>query len=203
MEGCLKYIVGIVVVIIALNFIIKIGGCIYDGVKEGANKATVWRDERLAKRAREEADAARAAEIKRQQELNAAAAEQLRLAKADKIRTFALKEAPKLWDTYQALQSEINMQDGKIEDLRKTLVAFGKNPDHDQDFKNICAMRDDMLRSRQFMYTKLEDAYIAACKFAATPSRKDYNDLQKKAIEDGIKEAESAAAKFKELRLNK
>ena len=210
MEGCLKYIIGIVVIVIALNFIIKIGGCAYDGVKDGVNKATAWRDGRLAKRAREEelkrkqeADAARVAEIKRQQEAKAAAVEQLRLAKADKVRTFALKDAPKVWDVYQALASEIDVQDGKIDELRKTLVAFGRSPEKDEDFNRICAQRDEMIRSQKALYVKLEDAYIAACKFAATPSRKDYNDLQKKAIEDGIKEAESAAAKFKELRLSK
>ena len=210
MEGCFKGCVGIIILGIALHFIIKIGGCIYDEAKETADKATAWRDERLAKKAQEEelkrkqeAEAARIAEAKRQQEIAAAEAEQRRLAKADKIRTFALKDAPKVWAVYQSLTSEINVQNGKIEELRNTLKTFGKDPEEDEDFKRICVQRDEMIRSQKALYLKLEDAYIAACKFAATPGRKEYGDLQKKALEDGIREAEAAEAKFREMRLNK
>ncbi len=124
-------------------------------------------------------------------------------AKDDKIRSFALKDAPKVWSVYQSLQSEIDVQNGKIEELRKTLVAFGKDPEQDVDFKRICALRDDMVRSWKALRVKLEDAYIAARKYEAAPSRKDYQELHKKALEDGIQEADAAAAKFKEMRLNK
>ena len=67
----------------------------------------------------------------------------------------------------------------------------------------ICALRDDMVRSWKALRIKLEDAYIAARKYEAAPSRKDYQELHKKALEDGIQEADAAAAKFKEMRLNK
>ena len=221
MEGCIKGCLGIIILGVALHFIIQIGGCVYDEIKEKADKATAWRDERLAKRAQEEEfkrkqqaaiaqeeeakrkRVAAAAEAKRQQEAAAAEAGRKQRSKADKIQTFALKDAPKVWAVYQSLKSEIDTQNGKIEELRKTLVAFGRAPEEDEDFERICAQRDEMIRSQKALYGKLEDAYIAACKFAATPGRKEYEAVHRKALEDGIREAEAAEAKFKEMRLSK
>lgn len=174
------------------------------------HKACKWRDERLAKKAEQaeiekaqRAEAERIAEAKRQQEAAAAEAERKRQEKADKIQAFALKDTPKIWEIYQSLKSEIDVQNGKIEDLRKSLVEFGRTPEDDEDFNYICAKRDEIIRMQETVYAKLEDSYIAACKFAATPSHKEYGDLLKKAIEDGLREAEAAEAKFKEMRLSK
>ena len=169
-------------------------------------KISAWHEARMTEKAKQEelenakkvADA-RIAEEKRQK----AIAKQRQEAKNEKIQAFALKDAPKVWAVYQSLQSEIDVQSTKIEELRKTLVAFGKDPEQDADFKRICALRDDMIRSRTALRTKLEDAYIAAKKYEASPSRKDYQELHKKAIEDGILEADAAETKFKEMRLNK
>ena len=201
-RGCLA-VISAIVVFFALSWVFSI-------VEDGLRSATKWRDARLAKRAEQaeiekaqKEEAERIAETKRQQAAAAAEAEQKRLAKNEKIQTFALKEAPKVWAVYQALQSEIDIQNGKIEELRKTLVAFDKVPEQDVDFTRICALRDEMIRSRQALRTKLEDAYIAAKKYEASPSRKDYQELHKKALEDGILEADAASAKFKEMRLNK
>ena len=206
LKGCL----GIIVLLFALCLALKICGCIYDEAKEAAGKATAWRDERLARKAQEkelnkkkQAEAERIAEIKRQQEAAAVEAERKRQAKADKIQEFALKDAPKVWSVYQSLKSEIDVQNDKIEDLRKTLVSFGRVAEEDEDFKRICALRDEMVRSRATLQSKLEDAYIAAKKYEASPSRKDYQELHKKALEDGILEADAAEAKFKEMRLSK
>ena len=175
-----------------------------------ARPLTKWCDEQYAEKARQneiqkaqKAEAEREAEAQREQEEAAAAAERKRQAKVDKIQEFALKDAPKVWAAYQSLKSEVDVQDGKIEELRKTLEAFGRSPEQDEDFNRICAQRDEMIRSQNVLYAKLEDAYIAACKFAATPGRKEYGDLRKKAIEDGLREAEAAEAKFKEMRLSK
>lgn len=187
LKGCLA--------IVALIVLIHVASCVFTV----GNCESAKREERLAAEAKR-------AEYQKEQMAEAerlAEAERKRQMKADKVRTFALKDAPKVWAVYQALTSEIDTQNGKIDELRKTLAVFDRSPEEDEDFNRICSQRDEMIRSQKALYVKLEDAYIAACKFAATPSRKDYNDLQKKAIEDGIKEAESAAAKFKELRLNK
>ena len=172
----------------------------------GIEKISALRDEQMAEKAKQaelrkaqEEEAARIAEARRIQEEE----KRIQEAKDDKIRSFALKDASKVWAVYQTLQSEIDVQNGKIEKLRKTLVSFDKDPDRDVDFQRICALRDEMVRSRQALRTKLEDAYIASRKYEASPSRKDYQELHKKALEDGILEADAAEAKFKEMRLNK
>ena len=121
----------------------------------------------------------------------------------EKIKTFALKEMPSAWETYQSVQSEIDVQNGKIEDLANSLRAFGRVPEQDEDFLRIRGLRDDMIRIRDTLWKKLEDAYFAARKFEAAPTNKDNKELLKKALEDGIGEADAAARKFKEMRLNK
>ena len=57
-------------------------------------------------------------------------------------------------------------------------------------------MRDEMAESLKTMRTKIEDAYLASCKYEATPGRKEYGELMRKALEDGIQEAEAAAARY-------
>ena len=212
-KGCC----GCIVVICVLPFLI--GG--FNLAQVAFNDLMGRRERRLEEKAKQEemrkaqeAENARIAEAKWQQEARIAAekrqreeaaaeAKRKQTAKDDKIRTFALKEAPKVWSVYQSLQSEIDVQNDKIEELRKTLEAFDKSPEQDADFIRICALRDDMIRSRKALRAKLEDAYIAAKKYEASPSRKDYQELHRKALEDGILEADAASAKFKEMRLNK
>ena len=208
--GCVGAIIIFVVAIAVLGF-----------AEKYVRAACKWRDERLAEKARQaevqkaqEAESARIAEEKRLQERSAAeirrkqaeavaAAKRREESKDEKIRTFALKDAPKVWAVYQSLQSEIGVQNGKIAELRKTLEEFGKSPEEDTDFVRICAMRDEMIRSRTVLRQKLEDAYLAEQKYQASPSRKDYQEQHKKALEDGILEADAVEAKFKNMRLNK
>ena len=172
----------------------------------GLGKISSLHDEHVAEKARQveldkakKEEAARIAEVKRVQEENKRRQEE----KDEKIRSFALKEAPKVWAVYQSLQSEIDVQNDKIDELRKVLISFDKSPDQDMDFQRICALRDDMVRSWKALRIKLEDAYIASRKYEASPRRKDYQEIHQKALEDGILEADAAEAKFKEMRLDK
>ena len=128
------------------------------------------------------------------------AREASRLKREERLRNFSMKEAPVLWTVYQDLQGAIVEQDKRIANLAKTLEAFNKNPREDADYMRICSMRDEMVSARDSMRTKIEDAYLAFCKFQATPSRKDYDDLRKKTLEDGIKAAEITARRFDEMR---
>jgi len=187
--GCL---VALIVGVPLLGFTLTIA-------KLAFRDASSWINERKEEKARQE-------ESKRMQELESARiakAKRRQETKDEKIQTFALKEAPKVWEVYQSLKSEIDVQNEKIEELRKSLESFGRSPEQDTDFVRICALRDDMTRSRDALRTKLEDAYIAAKKYEAAPSRKDYQELHKKALEDGVLEADSASARFKEMRRNK
>ena len=201
--GCVLGGIAVIAAIFALTWL-----C--DFSREKYNAVIAWRDERLAERNRQEA----LVQWKKQEAQNAEQrrlAEEARLAEEqrrkneqeEKIRSFALKEASGVWAAYQALQSEIEVQNVKIEELRDALVKFGKDPEEDEDFKRITALRDDMIRSHKGLRKKLEDAYITWRKYEAAPSRKDYQELHRKAIEDGIREADAASEKFKEMRLNK
>lgn len=152
--------------------------------------------EREQLRQQEEAEARTKAERARQ----AREAAQREAAKESKLRNFALKEAPVLWQTYQNLQAAISSQDQKIEDLRKTLTEFDMNPDSDSDFQRICSLRDEMIGSLKTMHAKIEDAYLASRKYEATPSKKEYAELRRKLLEDGLQEAEAAERRFKEMR---
>jgi hypothetical protein len=44
-------------------------------------------------------------------------------------------------------------------------------------------------RAYDAIYDNLEDAYIAAKKFEASPNRREYQDMMKKAFEDGVQNA--------------
>jgi len=213
MKGCLGC-AGIVFCLLLLYGGWTIAKLAFSDVKDMRDAHLEKKAEQEKTRKAQEAESARVAEAKRQQDARvdaerrrreeaAAEAKRKQSAKDDRVRTFALKEAPKVWSVYQSLQSEIDVQNDKIEELRKTLVAFDKSPEQDADFVRICALRDEMIRSRKAIRAKLEDAYIAAKKYEASPSRKDYQELHKKALEDGILEADAASAKFKEMRLNK
>ena len=190
-KGCLGC-AGLLLGLPLLVAVITISKLAYHDIKDSYNVRSQEKARQEETRHSLEIENKRIAEAKSRQETKEA-----------KIRTFALQDAPKVWAVYQSLRSEIDMQSGKIEDLRKSLVAFDRLPEQDEDFKRLCALRDEMERSRIALYTKLEDAYIAACKFSATPGRTEYERLHKKALEDGMREAEAAESKFKEMRLSK
>ena len=124
-------------------------------------------------------------------------------AKVDKIRKFALKETPSVWAAYQSLQSEVDVQDVKIKELSRALREFDRIPEQDEDFMRIRELRDDMIRTRDALWKRLEDAYLAARKFEAAPTSKGNEELLKKALEDGVAEADAAEKKFKEMRQSK
>ena len=217
MKGCL----GCLVVGIGFIVILHVGGCLLTIGDIELTRLKNWRNERLARKAeqrelakvqaaeasrvaeakRREAEAA--AEAKRKQAEQIAAQKKRQEAKDEKIRAFALKEAPDVWGVYQMLRSEIDVQSNRISQLRKTLETFGKNPEADEDFKRICSMREEMIATRSALRKRLEDAYIAKCKFEATPGRREYEEQHRKALEDGIREAIEATNRFNEMRLNK
>jgi len=217
MKGCL----GCLVVGIGFIVILHVGGCLLTIGDIELTRLKNWRNERLARKAeqREQAkvqaaeasrvaeakrrEAEAAAEARRRQAEQIAAQKKRQEAKDEKIRAFALKEAPDVWSVYQMLRSEIDVQSNRISQLRKTLETFGKNPEADEDFKRICSMREEMIATRSVLRKRLEDAYIAKCKFEATPGRREYEEQHRKALEDGIREALEAADRFNEMRLNK
>ena len=123
--------------------------------------------------------------------------------KGDKVRDFALKEAPSAWKTYQFLAGAIEERDKKIAELRKTLELFGLKADEDADVRKLSRARDEMSASCDAIKAKLEEAYLQARKFAATPDRTEFDELRKQAVEDGVKEAQAALKRYKVMKEQK
>lgn len=159
--------------------------------KEAERRAAIEEYQRAAEEQRLAEEAARREAERRVQ------------AKEDKLRTFALRQAPSIWQTEQALKGEIENQNKRIAELEKAFEDFGRNPREDSDYARICELRDEMVRSAKTLRTKMEDAYLASIKFDATPAKSEYANIMRKALEEGIQEAEAASNKFKEMRSNK
>ena len=202
--GCLTVVlswyVGIPVAMVGLKLA-------YDEVGNMKNRYLANVEEwRLRQKAKEESERLAAEQAKDEAERKAAIIaeekkrEEARRNREERIRAFAVKEAPELWKTFQDLRGAIAEQDARIADLAKTLKDFDKEPSQDKDYTSICAMRDEMAVAVKLMRTRIEDAYLAYCKFQATPSRREYDELQRKILEDGIREAESAVKHFDQMR---
>ncbi len=146
------------------------------------------REERRVQR-EEEAEAER---IRRQKEAKEGE-------KLEKLKTFALNHAPAIWETYQKLGSEIDIQVERNARLRDTLVIFRRDPESDNDYLACEAWVEEMRKTRGELLKRLEEAYFAKRKADATPGRADVEALWKKAQEDGIQEAEAAARRFREM----
>ena len=195
--------IGCLVVILLL----ELGSWIWGKASSFISQVRTNYDNRVAQRQAENeaAEQKRQAEDRRIKDEAARKAEEMaieaaRIKREERLKIFAMKEAPILWKVHQDLQGAIVEQDKRIADLAKTLETFNKDPMQDADYLRIRSMRDEMVAARDSMHTKIEDAYLAFCKFQATPSRKDYDELRKKTLEDGIKAAEDTARRFDEMR---
>ena len=115
------------------------------------------------------------------------------------LSDFAMKESPRIWQTIQAMRGEITESDSKLNTLRADLLEFDRNPDTDEDYKTLDAGLKELKRAYDAIFDRLEDAYIAAKKYEASPSRKDYQDTMKRALEDGIQDANMATERYKAM----
>ena len=226
--GCGGLIVGFILIIIVLNICSCIVGKIWDGTQEVLAERHAKQEIADAKAreqlALEEAEKA-LAEAKASEERRAAADTEERRkreeaarreaaqqkeaaakreeAKADKLRTFALRDAPVIWKAHEQLKAAIVEQDVRIKDLAETLKEFDKNPETDSDYLAICAARGEMETSLKGIRRKLEEAYLAYCRFKATPSHKEYEELVRKALDDGMQAADAATRKFEQMKVDK
>lgn len=112
------------------------------------------------------------------------------------LSDFAMEESPKIWQTIQSMRGEIAQSGAKIKRLRADLLEFDRDPDTDEDYKALVAGLQDLKRAYNAIFDKLEDAYIAAKKYEASPSCKDYQDTMKRALEDGIQDANMATERY-------
>ena len=115
------------------------------------------------------------------------------------LQDFAQKESPKIWQTIQAMRAEMSTSGAKIKNLREELKLFDRDPDSDEDYKALVAGLQELKHAYNAIFDKLEDAYIAAKKYEASPSRKDYQETMKRALEDGVNDANMATERYKAM----
>ena len=115
------------------------------------------------------------------------------------LQDFATKESPKIWQTIQSMRAEMTTSGAKLKQLRADLLEFNRNPDADEDYKALVAGLKELRSAYDAIFDKLEDAYIAAKKYEASPSRKDYQETMKRALEDGIQSAAMATERYKAM----
>ena len=115
------------------------------------------------------------------------------------LRDFAMKESPQISKTIQQLNGEISDSIVRLKKLRAEMLEFDRNPDADEDYKALKVGLRELQRAYDAIFDKLEDAYIAAKKYEASPSRKDYHEMMKRAFEDGVQDANMATERYKEM----
>ena len=115
------------------------------------------------------------------------------------LQDFAQKESPKIWQTIQAMRAEMSTSGAKIKNLREELKLFDRDPDSDEDYKALVAGLKELRSAYEAIFDKLEDAYISAKKYEASPSRKDYQETMKRALEDGVNDANMATERYKAM----
>lgn len=124
-------------------------------------------------------------------------------ARVERLRKFAMAEAPVIWETYQSFSDEVKSQDERIAHLEQTLQDFGRNPEHDADYKALKGVSEEMQSTLKSLRNRLEEAYFAYRKFQTTPGEKGSGEIVQKILRDGVQEAESAKARFDEMRKSK
>ena len=113
------------------------------------------------------------------------------------LQDFAIKESPETWLIVQSMRAEISINGTKLKQLRSELLEFDRNPDEDEGYKSLENGLRELRQAYDALLDRLEEAYIASKKFEASPSRKDYQDVMKHAIENGIQEATMATERYK------
>ena len=120
--------------------------------------------------------------------------------KADEaaVRTFALKEAPSMWRTYEGLNAIIEQRRLRLDVFRKRLEERGMKADDNKDYKELERKLKEMISNRETLWQKMGDACTQADKFEA-----DGGDIERvnaqKALKDGMEEAEAITTRYKEM----
>ena len=115
------------------------------------------------------------------------------------LQDFALKESPQISRTIQMLRAEMSDNGSKLKKLRADLLEFDRNPDADEDYRALLDGLKELRHAYDAIFDKLEDAYIAAKKYEASPSRNDYQQMMKRALEDGVQDPNMATERYKEM----
>lgn len=139
-------------------------------------------------------------DVERRTAENARTIQKEREAKQDELRSFALKEAPVVWNTIQMLTAERDLIGDRIIKVKNLLVRFNKDVETDDDMFRLVELKRSIEEQLATVTGKLEAAYIAAKKYEAMPQSQEFEDMMRKSIEEGISAAEAAEKRYEELK---
>ena len=164
------------------------------GEKERVKHINDVQEEEVARR---EAEAVKKALADK--EAKRIAAENLRREKRMLIKEFALKESPSMWEIFQTLEAEIVNEKNQLDTIRQTLESFGRKAEDDKDFAVIKRRIDALVAARATLWQRMVQAYIQSCKFKASSGDAQQRELCRNAIDNAVKEAESAKKRYQEM----
>lgn len=121
----------------------------------------------------------------------------------DELRAFALSESPRLWETLQELRASADVQNDALENLRLSFAARGLSPKGDKEFEKVRSCRNVLVRNVLLVEDRLTEAFVMACKFRATPTKTEFESACRKALREGVAEAERARRQFKSMQEEK
>ena len=112
------------------------------------------------------------------------------------LRDFALKESPKLWQTIQSIRAQVATRRKGLAQLKVDLQEFNVKPESDADYTRLQGEIDSLLDGLAGVFGNLEQAYIAAKKFELSPTSMNQEEVMNRALEEGVKEADSVAKRY-------
>lgn len=118
----------------------------------------------------------------------------------DELRSFALKESPRIWATIQYLRAEMEVQDERIEQVKQASRGRGIPYRNDPEFIHACRLRNKLVRSLRVVEDKLAEALIAQKEYRATPLQTEFERTMRKALEDGLVEASLVRKQYEEMK---
>lgn len=104
-----------------------------------------------------------------------------------------------MWHAIQSMRAEISTTSAKLEQLRAEFLEFDRDPYADEGYMSLESGLNELRFAYDALLDRLEDAYIASKKFEASPSRKDYQEIMKRALENGIRDATMATERYKAM----
>ena len=115
------------------------------------------------------------------------------------LKEFALRESPSLWGTVQAIRAHVATRRKSLVRLKSELLEFNVKPENDADYVRLQKDIDSILDGLVGIFKHIEEAYIVAKKREAVLGNGNYDKAMKRALKDGIAEAEGIANRYLEM----
>jgi len=124
--------------------------------------------------------------------------EKNRAAIQEDMERFAEEQAPGVQRAMDELKLIQARDQERMKKLEQTLLALGRKPEEDQDWRTLRVRQDEIERKRQELARRLEDAFLKWQKFLISQDpaeQKRYED----ALKDGEQAAEETSRRLEEL----